>query len=313
MPACLLLLPAYSPVGYFGAGGAIDSKCQKCPEGSSTEGTGSTNADDCKVCAAGYGKTNSQVSGVCSPCKYGAYQSGGGTDCRLCPNATFYAPVDGKSDPYESDGTTAYTTSFGEEACFPIRSQLSPEAGQAYFAPKSDAESLLVDDNTPKTLKTCVESCAPGKCCLAQFDTENNKCRKALLEPATSDAPGKQVVYKLPPSSLTAASSLASKMLSSGYYAHCAIPTADAAKWAAAGSNLGADARTFVSGSTTKDNVDNRADCKKLCDNSNVCWGFVYDSDAKTCNFRGGVDALKTRSFFGVPNGANFDMAALQW
>lgn len=44
----LVALPVLEcPVGYFSAGGALGAKCQRCPAGSSTEGTGSTDASAC--------------------------------------------------------------------------------------------------------------------------------------------------------------------------------------------------------------------------------------------------------------------------
>ena len=100
-------------------------------------------------------------------------------------------------------------------------------------------------------------------------------------------------------------------MMSSGYYAHCTVPLADESKWAAAGSHLGSDARTFVKDAQPKTNT-NRGECKKLCDNSNVCWGLVYDAASGSCLFRGGVDAIATRSFFSLPTDVR-NLAALAW
>ena len=70
------------------------------------------------------------------------------------------------------------------------------------------------------------------------------------------------------------------------------------------------DARTFVTGAaawdtpSAADNKGKRAECAKKCDASNVCWGFLFDAAAGKCLFRGGVDALRTRSFFALPAAA---------
>ena len=266
------------------------------------------------MCIAGYGKA--QGSSLCTPCAYGFYQPGGLTTCQACPTTPFYAPVDGAGDTYVSDGTTTYPTSHGAEACVPKQSQLSPEAGQAYIAPGSSAMSLLSSAPAP-TLKACLDSCPAGQCCLAQYDVTGKLCYSVALAPVAASAAGQSLVYKLPPSTLGSASSLEEpaavkgKTMSSGYYAHCAIPTASAAAWAGAGTGLGADARTFVQGGAQKRVVSDRAECKKLCDDSNVCWGFVFDSADSSCSFRGGVDALATRSFFALPSGV--ELAQFQW
>lgn len=274
------------------------------------------------VCIAGHGKAN--PTGPCAPCPYGTFQPGGLTTCQACPNSDFYTPVDGNGNVFSSAGTTAYTSSFGAEACFPIKSQLSPEAGQAYIAPDSASYTLYtVADAT--TLADCVAQCGDNQCCMAQWDAAANNCRTAKLNAASSEATtGRQIVYKLPPSTLGSASSVGEaaadvkgKMMSSGYYAHCTVPdnTAVAAKWAVAGSNLDATARTFATAAV--EHIATHAECKKLCDNSNVCWGFVFEAAAAgspgKCSFRGGVDALKTRSFFSVPTAVTGGLAQFKW
>lgn len=223
--------------------------------------------------------------------------------------------MDGNGATYTSAGTTLYPGSFGQEACVPLRSQLSPEAGQAYLTP--DSTLLPANPEAAATLAACIESCPADQCCLAQYDVTGKKCYKMLLDPSSSEVTtGQQLLYKLPPSTIGSASSvdIAAKTMSSGYYAHCTIPAASAAAWQAAGTDLGSDARTFVkggakwtTGATTKE------DCKKACDNSNVCWGFVYDAANSQCSFRGGVDAIATRSFFGLPTNVADGLAALKW
>lgn len=276
---------------------------------------------DCKTCVAGYGKAS--ASDVCTPCGYGTWQDGTSTTCSACESTTFYSPVDGDGATLTSPGTTAYTTMFGKEACFPIQSQLTPEAGQAYFAPGSDSHALLSNVSGATTLEDCVDSCPTDQCCLTQFDAQDSKCLRATLAPASSKDATKQIVYKLPVAGLAATASSTdnadgttqAKTLSSGYFAHCTIPSADAAMWSAAGVTLGADARTFatgtIEGNTFSPQTEGVAGCKKRCDASNLCWGFVWDGEAGTCSFRGGVDALKTRSFFAVPAAAQ--LAQYEW
>jgi hypothetical protein len=87
-------------------------------------------------------------------------------------------------------------------------------------------------------------------------------------------------------------------MLSSGLYARCAIPEAQAAAWSKVGSQLTLNARTFAKGPDEWLDVANIGACQILCDNSNVCWGGIYQ-DGK-CLFRGGIDALSTRAFFAL-------------
>jgi len=53
------------------------------------------------VCIPGYGQ---QGSPECTPCNYGSYHPGGSTLCTRCPEATFYAPVDGAGDTWTSPG-----------------------------------------------------------------------------------------------------------------------------------------------------------------------------------------------------------------
>lgn len=47
------------------------------------------------------------------------------------------------------------------------------------------------------------------------------------------------------------------------------------------------------------------------CDNSNVCLGFIWNAASAACLYRGGVDALATRSFFVLPS--TVDMDSLAW
>ena len=255
------------------------------------------------VCIAGYGKAAN--SDVCTLCPAGTYQPGGLTTCQACPDSAFYTPVDGNGTTWVSNGTTLYPGSYSVEACVPKQSQLSPEAGQAYFSPEATDMLNLLTSSTQTSLADCMAQCsAADACCMSQFDATAGTCKTINLSPSASDATsGWQVVYKLPPSTLGSASSykMKAKMMSSGYYAHCSIPTVQQTTWTTAGSNLGADARTFVQGGPAWQSNTDRASCKKACDNSNVCWGFLFNPADNSCLFRGGVDSLTTRSFFTLP------------
>jgi hypothetical protein len=267
------------------------------------------------VCSAGFGIKAGET--LCTLCPYGTFQPGTGTTCQECPKSKFYTPVDGLGTTYESSGTTTYPGAFGEEACVPKYSQLSPEAGQAYLAPT--AVSPLLTNSSAADLAACIASCDATKLCLAQYDVAKGQCWKVALPPAASDAAsGTHLVYKLPPSTLGSASSVTpeegqvgAKMMSSGYYAHGDISAA-AAAWGDAGSHLDATARTFSTGKAPTTGTTLK-DCKKMCDNSNLCWGFVWVAGSNSCNFRGGVDALATRAFFGLPTDAQVQLKNYKW
>jgi hypothetical protein len=222
-----------------------------------------------------------------------------------------------------------------------MESQLSPEAGQAYFGKDPEVQALLTN-STKQTLGACLSSCPSNACCLAQYEVTNSTCRTATLAPVAADAAGYyKLLYKLPPSAMGSASSVKidaapaggnssevvkGKMISSGIYARCNIPTIvvtdawgnkdvqPASGWMKLGTALTADARTFSTSTDIWDTVDwatSEDDCKKKCDDSNVCWGFVYYTKYNNCWYRGGEDALKTRSFFVVPTGV--DITAFNW
>jgi hypothetical protein len=241
-----------------------------------------------------------------------------------------------------------------------MQSQLSPEAGQAYFTPefaKDGAIDTFFSSNAD-SLDECVSSCQaePDHCCLVQFDAAAKTCQKVTLAAADVLDAGPQMFYKLPPSTMSAASSVKdaqpgaagqnkaqniassgsrpaspraprvqagsqttftirrqgagtvsaasdggnvhAKMLSSGLYARCAIPEAQAAAWSKVGSQLTLNARTFAKGPDEWLDVANIGECQNLCDNSSVCWGGIYQ-DGK-CLFRSGIDALSTRAFFAL-------------
>lgn len=273
---------------------------------------------------AGYGRQGG--SNVCTPCTYGTHQPGGLTECSACPTVPFYAPVDGSGTTWVSNSTTLFTAAYGAEACVPQQSQLSPEAGQAFFAQESPMQSLLTSTQQPD-LAACLASCPASSCCMAQYEVTNATCRTAALMPAQADTPITSLLlrYKLPPSAMGAAASVpdssggeqkrvAAKTISSGYYASCVLPDDSAVTWAeGAGSNLGADAFTFVTGDPVWDSGTTQAACQARCDDSNVCWGYVWEGQSESCLYRGGVDALATRSFFVLPSASAVDLGSLGW
>jgi len=237
-------------------------------------------------------------------CPPGTYQPGGMVSCQACPNATFYAPVDGSGETWTSSGTTTFPGATGTESCVPKESQLSPEAGQAYFSSAAAVQTLLTSSSRA-TLALCLASCPSDACCIAQYDAASKVCKTATLAPVGADSPGYKLMYKLPPSTIGSASSLKpaevkAKMMSSGIYARAAIPDNLRATWLLVGTNLGRDARTFSSAQqATLWQAGTESSCKAACDNSNVCWGFIFDGSQ--CLFRGGEDALNTRAFFVLP------------
>jgi hypothetical protein len=222
----------------------------------------------------------------------------------------------GTGGPWTSASTTLLEGASGPDACVPVQSQLSPESGQAYFPPATSSPAVqgLLTASAASSLGACLGACPPGGCCWAQWDAQAKTCRVATLAAASPGATsGKQLMYKLPPSVLGSASSVAAKTLASGYYAVGAIPAASEAAWQAVGSNLvPTDARTFAAGGPvwTAPAVGPRA-CQEVCDLSNVCWGFVHDAATGACLFRGGVDSLATRAFFVLPG--NSVVAAANW
>jgi hypothetical protein len=256
------------------------------------------------VCVAGYGLA-APTDTLCTTCHYGTYQPGGLTQCQACPNTTWYTPVDGRGPTWTSRSTTLFKGAMGLEACVPVQSQLSPEAGQAYFSPESAMQPLL-SNSSAATLGACLGACGAESCCLAQWDAVSQTCQTASLGVSSAGAGGYQLQYKLPPSTLVAAASVdktKAKMIASGYYAYCTVTEGDLEAWETAGFTLTTDARTFSSDfpPVWDLSLDAGASCRSNCDNSNVCWGFIYNSDTETCLYKGGVDALNSRSFFMLP------------
>jgi hypothetical protein len=97
---------------------------------------------------------------------------------------------------------------------------------------------------------------------------------------------------------------LRAKSLSSGLYARLALAADKAPLWLNAGVPLDpASAQTYKWGSPPQwDAGKSEADCQQKCDNSVVCWGFLYDTTSQACTYKGGEDALMSRAFFVMPD-----------
>lgn len=94
--------------------------------------------------------------------------------------------------------------------CVPMQSQLSPEAGQAYFTPEfaEDGTINTFFNTTADSLEECLGMCEPDRCCLVQYDAAAKTCQEVTLAAADVLDPGPQLFYKLPPSTMSAASSV---------------------------------------------------------------------------------------------------------
>jgi hypothetical protein len=242
-------------------------------------------------------------------------------------------PVSGSGATFTSAGTTTYQGAFGEEVCVPKTSQMSQEAGQAFVALGTVSPFSFT---TATNLANCIANCNPPDTmlCLAQWNTTAGTCATATLQPiASNNTASAQLVYKLPPSTIGSASSVSNKTadapadgsdpvmaktMPSGYYAHGQIQAGALSQWSVVGSNLTSDARTFsrdqqLTGGVNTPNT--LALCKRACDNSNVCIGFIWQhvsGGTGTCNFRGGIDATNSVAFFDMPINAS-DVGGFRW
>lgn len=234
-------------------------------------------------------------------------------------------------------GTTLYTGSKTVDACVPKQSQMAPEAGQAYFT--TSTAVTIAPNVTAADLTACLATCdaVPNTCCLAQFSA--GTCRRATMTPEAASVATPQYVFKLPPAGLAASvasvadpapahlvtdgasividgapsaiseePAVKAKSLASGYYAHCAIPNggvADIESWLKVGSPLQANAQVFrpLTSPAIWDEVTSTAECKRKCDDSNICIGFITRVHASKlqCSYRGGVDTPGSRAFFALP------------
>lgn len=199
-----------------------------------------------------------------------------------CPSTSFVAPVDGLGPTWVSGGTTLALGAKGEEACVPRESQLSPDAGQAYI--NANLLPKIAKAAAAPALADCIKACPPEQACLTQWNATAQQCYVVGLAFDTDGATGLKLAYKLPPSTLSSASStrrnatrartpaLRAKTLASGMYARAAIPAGDAQLWLAAGVALDpTTAQKFVKGGGVYDEGKSEVDCQRKCDNS-VLW-----------------------------------------
>jgi hypothetical protein len=153
---------------------------------------------------------------------------------------------------------------------------------------------------------------------MAQFEGLTSTCKKAILAPVGADTAGYKLLYKLPPSTMGSASSVhedpapvRAKTIASGIYARMVIPDNRLSSWLLVGTNLDTEARTFSSApQSSLWRTGTERNCRSLCDNSNVCWGFIFNGVSQ-CLFRGGLDALNTRSFLVLPS--SVDLSRFNW
>jgi hypothetical protein len=121
---------------------------------------------------------------------------------------TFSAPVDGRGPAWTSPGTTFDQGSVGPEWCVPVQSQLSPEAGQAYFGPDLLGLTMLSVNPGITSLEQCFSFCPIDKCCFVQLNAASSQCSMASLPPAGASETGPRLYHKLPAAGLAAATSL---------------------------------------------------------------------------------------------------------
>jgi hypothetical protein len=133
----------------------------------------------------------------------GTFHAGGSLRCSECPSTPFNHPV---GDKYVSYGITFASGMVNPETCVPRYSQLPAPAGARLAI---DPSLFSNSTQTGVDLVTCIESCPASSCCIAQWEVENNTCRKAELAPVGPlyASSGASLYYKLPPSQLIAAAS----------------------------------------------------------------------------------------------------------
>jgi hypothetical protein len=133
----------------------------------------------------------------------GMFHAGGSLRCSDCPSTPFNHPI---GDKYISYGITFSSGMVNPETCVPRYSQLPAPAGA-----RLAIDPLLFSNSTQTgvDLVTCIQSCPASSCCVAQWEVENNTCRKAELAPVGPlyASSGASLYYELPPSQLIAAAS----------------------------------------------------------------------------------------------------------
>lgn len=325
--ANLTVMPC--PVGYYGEGGQLDSKCVQCNGTRTTQGEMSSSVDQCNRCPAGFGFING--TGSCSACQAGKYQPGylgndatgntpfgAGLGCLTCPTTlSVYISSNGTEKEFNSTGTTYRTAAASRDECIPKVAQLGIDVGTKFF----DNNTLLdsVASNGFTNFTTCIEAACgtDEQCCFVQFDYAyrkngtggpgNQTCRYKQMTPVTTanltaDPDLNLVYYKMLPSDAIAAASLGkveAKAMSSGLYARCALPDG----WGATGTydsdKIGRRLFPDLTPALVSTTPAGLAECKRKCDMMSICWGFTVKSGK--CQLRGGFDEQDVRSFFRNP------------
>jgi hypothetical protein len=190
-------------------------------------------------------------------------------------------------DKYVSYGITFASGMAGPETCVPRFSQLPSPAGARLAIDPS-----LFENSTGVDFATCIESCSPSSCCIAQWEVENNTCRKAQLAPvgplyATS---GASLYYKLPPSQLIAAASqlnhssssedssnssstIRAKTQPAGIYTRCAMDSAwvEQAKLGRVGTSTNPE-RVEERDVVEWGECSSELSCRLKCETNAACW-----------------------------------------
>lgn len=135
----------------------------------------------------------------------------------------------------------------------------------------------------------CVNACGKSACCLTQFTNSTNRCGVAILEDDTVENGygfGYRITFKrvdLPINCLVGMNNAL------GWYQRCKIPTPAVGAYAAIGLNLNTAANAYVTNQVWYQ-ANNELGCRRVCQPSALCWGFIYNADTKQCLFRGGSD-----------------------
>lgn len=325
--ANLTVMPC--PVGYYGEGGQLDSKCVQCNGTRTTQGEMSSSVDQCDRCPAGFEFTRG--TGSCSACVAGKYQPGylgndasgstanfgAGLSCLTCPTTlSVYISSKGTEKEFISTGTTYRTGAASRDECVPKTAQLGIDVGTKFFDIAASDSMLDSPSIAFNSFDTCIEAaCSTDEqCCFVQFDYAYRKngtggpdkqtCRYKKMKTvsaATLSADLNLVYYKMLPSDAIAAASLGkveAKAMSSGLYARCALPNGWEKPSAASGPyDTDKIGKRLLALSAT--NAAELAQCKRRCDMMSVCWGFTVKSGE--CMLRGGFDEMDVRSFFRNP------------
>eukprot|EP00878_Enallax_costatus_P039056 GHUV01044574.1.p1 GENE.GHUV01044574.1~~GHUV01044574.1.p1 ORF type:complete len:745 (+),score=130.50 GHUV01044574.1:1229-3463(+) len=172
--ANLTALPC--PIGYYGAGGALNGTCQLCPDNKSTQQEGSI-LDDCTVCKPGYALVTGQNGNTtCQICSVGKW-SDGINGCTDCPKTSFlFISSKRKEDTYVSSPYTIRKGATGPEECVPQAQQFGIDIGQKviddsfYSVVSQPAAGNWYDTARGPNATECASACPANQCCFARLD-----------------------------------------------------------------------------------------------------------------------------------------------